>query len=429
MQFDFRGAAVSRKDIQAGIKKLKNVVDAVADASLDDEYAAMAVMDNVEILEQSSLLAKHFKDCDLLIVIGIGGSNLGAMAVAKAALGNHYERTHSPSVRWADTVDANYLEPIIAELELAVKEKKNVCLNVISKSGTTTETAAVFATLLDIVKKLPDYKDHVIVTTDKYSELWKLARKLGFHSIEIPKNVGGRYSVFTPVGLFPLAVMGIDIIEFWKGAIAACSYCCQADAKNPALVGAITLAHYHKIHGCDIHDTFVFGHQLEDFGKWYRQLLGESIGKAVKSGKTIKHVGITPTVSVGSVDLHSVGQLYIDGPRDKITTFVEITKEYPIRIPALSRVCLVDNLNGRSMNEVMDAITSGVKTAYRKEDIPFISIKLPDCNEKIMGELMMTKMLETIYLCKLLDVNPFNQPAVEKYKKVTRQILAGKRGK
>ena len=239
--------------------------------------------------------------------------------------------------------------------------------------------------------------------------------------------MGGRYSVFSPVGIFPLAVLGIDIQELIKGAVNARSYCVAANKKNPAALGAIALAHHLK-KGKSIHDTFVFAHQLEALGLWYRQLLAESIGKEkTLSGKTV-NTGITPTVSVGSVDLHSMGQLYLSGPLDKITTFVDVATEPSVTIPLNKEFALlVDNIQGKTLKDVMNAILDGTKTAYAKRAMPFVSITLPRCDEKSVGELLQMKMLETIYLGHLLNVNPFDQEGVEKYKAETRRILASKR--
>jgi glucose-6-phosphate isomerase len=359
------------------------------------------------------------KDVDLLVIVGIGGSNLGALAVAQACLGSHFQFRNTPKVLFADTVDDEHTEAIVAELELAVRQKKNVVLNVVSKSGTTTETAALFAVLADSLKKLDNWRDCVVVTTDKGSRLWSVAKQEAFHLLEVPKSVGGRYSVFSPVGLFPLAVMGIDIQELVKGAVAGRSSGLKPDLSNPALSSAITLWHYYK--GCAVHDTFLFSHRLEGTGRWYRQLLGESMGK--HHGKA--SVGYTPTVSIGSVDLHSVGQLYIDGPADKFTTFVSIAKDSKVAVPVnKSLATLVPDVQGKSLHRIMDAILGGTKAAFAKKKKPFISITLPDAGEKSIGELLQLKMLETIYLCKLANVNPFDQPAVEQYKQVTRQLLA-----
>jgi glucose-6-phosphate isomerase len=397
-----------------------------AEPTYEDNLASLALLKDYDLINRAGALANHFKDADMLIVIGIGGSNLGTMAVAEACLGKHYQLRNTPQVLFADTVDPNYSQEIVSLLQHAIDAKKHIVINAVSKSGTTTETVVLLTLLIEAIKQVPDYRDHVVITTDKGSKLWHTAKQEGFHILEIPAKVGGRYSVFSPVGLFPLALLGIDIQEMIKGAVYAMSYCMQDNKKNPAALGAIALWHYNK-KGINIHDTFVFSQQLECVGKWYRQLLAESCGKEnTLKGKKV-NAGITPTVSVGSVDLHSMGQLYIDGPSDKITTFINVEKQTDLFIPNNKNLALlVDNIQGRQMKEVMDAILGGTLKAYEQQKIPHMQITLPTIDEKTIGELLQMKMLETIYLGALLEINPFDQPAVEKYKVETRKLLAGK---
>lgn len=423
MHYDFRSAPITATAFAKGMKALAQVMKKASAESYDNAYAALATLDDYDSINKVGALARHFKDVDVLIVCGIGGSNLGTMAVAQACLGKDYRLRNTPTVHFADTVDADSTADIISAINRAIDGHKNIVINVVSKSGTTTETVALFTVLLGVIKRIEDYRDHIVITTDAGSSLWHLGRQEGYHLLGIPKNCGGRYSVFSAVGLFPLAVMGIDVQEFIKGAVHGRSYCLKKDNENPAALSAIALHAYLK-KGRTIHDTFVFGHRLEALGKWYRQLSAESLGKERTTKGRKVNSGITPTVSVGSVDLHSVGQLYIDGPADKMTTFIDMEKAADIHVPLdKSLALLVDNVQGKTLKRIMDAILGGTKAAYANQKRPFIGITLPDCGEKAIGELMMMKMLETIYLGALLDVNPFDQPAVEKYKTETRRLL------
>jgi glucose-6-phosphate isomerase len=171
---------------------------------------------------------------------------------------------------------------------------------------------------------------------------------------------------------------------------------------------------------------FVFSHQLRSVGAWYRQLMGESIGKERDRQGNIVERGITPTVSVGSVDLHSVGQLYLGGPRDKCSTFITIEKnKHELIIPHLAEFeQSVANIQGKSVSSILEAIVQGVKTAYTKHQRPFIALMLPEISAWHIGELLQFKMIEMMYLGYLLEVNPFDQPNVESYKIETRKLLA-----
>jgi len=419
-------AAVSALTLKEGIARCKPGLKRMIAADYDSEFASLALLDDYPRLDKAAGLAKHFRDTDLLIVCGIGGSNLGAMSVAQALLGSHYEAHNQPTVLWADTVDSHHAAYIVSRLEEALLKKQHVVLNIISKSGTTTETVALATVLIETLKSQQDWRDRVVVTTDKGSKMWSLAEQEGFHLLEIPKMVGGRYSVFSPCGIFPLAIMDIDVMELFKGAIAARGDCLQPNDKNPALKRAITLWHEQK-NGKRIHNLFLFSHQLEMLGKWYRQLLAESLGKEKNKRHRTVHAGITPIVSVGSVDLHSMAQLYLDGPNDKVTTFVKLGKHEQMLIPVnKSLATLVSNVQGKNINQVMEAILGGVQAAYRQSNRPFMSITLDAPDEKSVGYFLQQMMIEVMLLGELLQVNAFDQPAVEKYKNETRRLLAGK---
>jgi glucose-6-phosphate isomerase len=159
-------------------------------------------------------------------------------------------------------------------------------------------------------------------------------------------------------------------------------------------------------------------------GKWYRQLMGESIGKDHKRSGKKKLTGITPTVAVGSTDLHSMVQLYLGGPHDKFTTFVTVPTKNSIKLPHWKQYDpLVKDIQGKNMGTLMGAILKGVKTAYANQQRPFCEIKLPAKDEYSIGALLQFKMIEMMYLGALLNVNPFDQENVEAYKKETRRIL------
>lgn len=357
-----------------------------------------------------------------MIVVGIGGSNLGAMAVYHALYGP--QGNPDFPLYWADTVDSDQIALLLEHAKAMLKDGKKLLLTIISKSGTTTETIANGALFLELFKSYfpTDYMQYVVIITDHNSALYKVAVQERFDFLEIPAMVGGRYSVLSAVGLFPLACTGIDIAQLQLGAKDMVME--SLDAESDACRSALVLAHYYT-NGCTIHDIFIFDAALESFGKWYRQLMGESIGKEKnKEGKTV-HVGITPTVSIGSTDLHSVGQLYLGGPFDKITTFIDVTSPaHALKVPKNSMSELVDNVAYKSFKQIMNAIIHGTQLAYAEHKRPFMSITLEQKNAYYMGQLLQLHMAQMIYLGALLDVNPFDQPNVESYKTQTRKILA-----
>jgi glucose-6-phosphate isomerase len=362
-----------------------------------------------------------------LVVVGIGGSNLGTIAVQEAVLGKLYNQlTAATKVLYADTVDSDGINNIITLVKPVLEKGGNIALNVISKSGTTTETIANAQVLIDLLRRhKKDYKNCITVASDKDSELWNIAVKEGFNVLDIPEKVGGRYSVFSPTGLFPLGLLGINIERLLDGARSMRDTCINMNVEeNPAAISA-ALQYLHYMSGKNISDLFLFANDLESLGKWCRQLMAESLGKEFnKKGETV-NIGITPIISIGSTDLHSMTQLYLGGPYDKLTTFLSVENSNShINVPKLKRYSiLVNGIQGKSLESIMGAIMEGTKTAFRKGKRPFMEIKLPCKSEYPIGQFLQFKMIETIYLGFLLGVNPFDQPNVESYKEETRKIL------
>ncbi|RJS83670.1 hypothetical protein CW706_05760 [Candidatus Bathyarchaeota archaeon] len=367
-------------------------------------------------------------DPRLLVVVGIGGSNLGTIAVQEAILGRLYNLS-DPGIRvlYADTTDPYLIRDIVGIMKTTLENEGNVLLNVISKSGTTTETIANFRILAGMLRKYKRrYEEYIIATSDKGSKLWSLAVREGFTTLEIPAKIVGRYSVFSSVGLFPLGILGVKIESLLEGARKMRDLCLTMDLnKNPAAVIA-SIQYNHYIEGKNISTLFFFSSDLESLGKWCRQLIAESLGKEFnRSGERV-NVGMTPTVSIGSTDLHSIAQLYLGGPYDKLVTFISVEDSAPrLQISKDNEYSyLIPEINGRRLDEILNAILEGAKEAFRRGKRPFIDISLPDKTESSIGQFMHLKMIETVYLGRLLNVNPFDQSAVEKYKKETRRILS-----
>jgi glucose-6-phosphate isomerase len=432
IQFTTQSCLIPEEDLdllRPAIQKETFQMQAALKNQYLDERASLQLPGDTELIKtvKSLVNEKRKTSPEYLIVIGIGGSNLGTVAIQEAVLGRMYnQKEPRTKILYADTVDSDNLHAILSFITPVLQNGGNVLINAVSKSGGTTETIANFEILLDVLKKYrKDYQDSIIITTDKNSKFWMLGKSQGFSLLEIPSKVGGRYSVFSPVGLLPLGLLGIDIDSLLTGAQIMMKRCLDSTLNtNPAALSA-SLIRAHQMHGKHINDLFLFDPDLESLGKWYRQLMGESIGKEYNRNGVRIHNGITPTVSIGSTDLHSMAQLYLGGPYDKFTTFVRV--EHPtstVMIPTLPEYeSLVRGIQGRSLHEIMLAILEGVQSAFRKDARPFVEVTLPDKTPGSIGQFMQFKMMEMMFLGTLCGVNAFDQPSVEAYKQETRLIL------
>lgn len=364
-----------------------------------------------------------------IIVIGIGGSNLGTRAIYESLRGqlDSFLVDKLPKIIFLDTVNPTFFEEVCNIINKNIISSDEILLNVISKSGATTETIVNFETIYSFLsKKFKDIKNRIVVTTDIGSMLYKEAQKNNIEILGIPKIVGGRYSVFSSVGLFPLALAGFDVAGVLAGAKSMRNRCIEKDiSKNPAMVSAI-LVYLHSKRGVSIHNSFFFNPEFEQVGKWYRQLMGESIGKKFNVNNDEVNIGVTPIVSIGSTDLHSMAQLYFGGPKDKFTTFIYAQKkDTDVSAPKETFFNnLVAGIEEKKFSKILDAILGGVKESYRKNKLPFVEVQIPEVNEHALGQFLQFKMIEMMYLGRLFGVDAFNQPDVEDYKKETRKILS-----
>ena len=426
---------ISKEDILAQGERLKPEINRVREAlsqNYTTEYASINLPADKSLLHQVEALTKEKITLkpNILVVIGIGGSNLGTMAVHEAVNGKAYNALNPPvQVYFADTVDEDKARDLLQVVDEELSNGGNVLLNVVTKSGATTETIALFELFKE---KLAEYKKeahtkYIVATTDKDSPLWDFAQAQGYSLLEIPKIIGGRYSVFSSVGLFPLMMLGMDASLIQEGASQMIPDCTSTEIlENPAALSAIILYKHFK-EGRNINDNFIFATDLEAVGKWYRQLMGESIGKEMnKDGTERVNSGITPTVSIGSTDLHSMAQLYLGGPPDKVTTFISVMRDKTdLILPTVTEFeSLAGKIQGRRLSTIMYAIYEGTKIAFKNGNHPYIELILPDKSPFSVAKLLQLKMIEMMYLGFLLGVNPFDQPNVEEYKKETRRILS-----
>ena len=355
------------------------------------------------------------ENCEVVVVAGIGGSYLGARAVIEA-LSNSFawlqDKKAAPTIVYAGH---NISEDYLYELEEYLKDKKFGVIN-ISKSGTTTETALAFRLLKKQCEtqrgKEMARKVIVAITDAKKGAARVTADKEGYKTFVIPDNVGGRFSVLTPVGLLPIAVAGFDIEQLVAGA-AAMEKACAPEvpfAENPAALYAATRNELYKS-GKKIEILVNFCPKLHYVSEWWKQLYGESEGK--------EHKGIFPASVDFSTDLHSMGQWIQEGERSIFETVISVEQvSHKLVVPTDEEN--LDGLNylaGKRVDEVNKMAELGTQLAHVDGGVPNIRIVMPSLNEYHIGELLYMFEKACGISGYLLGVNPFNQPGVEAYKK------------
>ncbi len=363
------------------------------------------------------------KSCDLLIVIGIGGSYLGARAVIeylRSPLYNNLKKD-TPDIYFA----GNCISADAMSEALALCEGRDVCINVISKSGTTTEPAIAFRVFRSVLEQKygkDAARERIFVTTDKAKgTLKQFSTEEGYETFVVPDNVGGRFSVLTAVGLLPIAVAGIDIDALMQGAAHAMRKYTNPDINyNPCYrYAAIRNILYRKGKGIEVLASYEPSSTM--LNEWWKQLYGESEGK--------EQCGIYPSSVIFSTDLHSLGQYIQDGTRSLFETVIDIVDTgTTFRIP--EDPANVDGLNflsGMDINAVKKKAMQGTILAHVDGGVPNILLEVSEKSPYVLGELIYFFELACAISGYLLGVNPFNQPGVESYKKNMFALL-GKPG-
>ena len=365
------------------------------------------------LIEDIENVAKSLREnCEVVVAIGIGGSYLGAKAVIEALSDSFaaYRQDGAPKVLFAGQ---NIGEDYLYELQEFLKDKKFGII-VISKSGTTTEPAIAFRVLKEQLEsqlgKAEASKRIIAITDAKRGALRQLATEEGYKTFVIEDNVGGRFSVLTPVGLLPIAVAGFDIKALMEGAIEMEKATVAADDNNPAFLYATTRNALYNA-GKKIEILVNYNPKLHYFGEWWKQLYGESEGKDKK--------GIFPAAVDNSTDLHSMGQWIQDGERTIFETVISVeNQKYTLTIP--SDEANLDGLNyiaGKRVDQVNKMAELGTRIAHVDGGVPNLLITIPALEERYLGQLIYFFEKGCGISGYILDVNPFNQPGVEDYKR------------
>lgn len=383
------------------------------------------------IVELADGFGQWFED---VVVLGIGGSGLGATALKEALLGPLWNdrsaegRDHFPRLHVVDNPDPATFHALLEHLD-----PTRTMFNVVSKSGATAETMAQYLVARAWIEAGvgPEKgRGHFLFTTDPaHGVLRTIGDDEGIPMLPVPPNVGGRFSVLSAVGLFPAAVCGVDPKELLAGAAAMVERCATADLKsNPAGLFATLLHEADTAQGRPIHVFMPYVDRLRPVALWFQQLWAESLGKAVRlSGERIA-TGPTPLAALGATDQHSMLQLLMEGPHDKVVVLVGVDDPgIDVPIPDLHpEIDALSYLGGHSLGELLDVERAATAEALRREGRPNATITLPRVGARELGELLMLLQIATVYGGALYGVNPLDQPGVELGKQLTYGLMGRK---
>lgn len=365
---------------------------------------------------------------DDVVVLGIGGSALGPIALRTALRKPQWnlldagERDLRPRLHVLDNLDPTTIAGL---LDRVVKIERTLFI-VTSKSGGTAETMAQYVVVRDQLEKYQLLaKDHIVFVTDpKKGALRPLATQEGIPALDIPANVGGRFSVLSPVGVLPAALMGINTTSLLAGAADLVDRCTSPKLReNPAAVFATLQFLADGKSGKHVHVMMPYSDALRDMAGWFVQLWAESLGKQRLDGK--EHVGPTPLAALGATDQHSQVQLFMEGPADKTITFIAVARRgSDVEIPKLhGDVPELSYLGGHTLGEVLDVERRATAGALAKRGRPNMTIELEEVSPASIGALFMLLETATIFAGGLYGVNPLDQPGVELGKQFTYAML------
>jgi glucose-6-phosphate isomerase len=395
------------------------------------EYGFYSLVDQPEAVREISTFAEGLGQAhDHVVVLGIGGSALGARALLTALrrpAWNEWDdegREFFPRLTVLDNVDPTTITAALRRID-----PRRVLVNVISKSGGTAETMAQYLVVrawLEESLGAAAYR-HLVFTTDpERGALREIAARDGVATLSVPPAVGGRFSVLSPVGLLPAALVGIDIAALLAGAREAVARA-EADEllRNPAALYAALHWAADTDLGARIDVLMPYTDRLREFAEWYRQLWAESLGKRVdREGRTV-HTGPTPVAAIGATDQHSQVQLFMEGPFDKVITFAVVDQlgdEVPIPLPAAGAPPLPKDLAylpGHTLGELLRAEYEASASALAQMGRMSCTLRLPDLSAATLGEAIMFYQIATGYAGVWYGIDPFDQPGVELGKKLT----------
>ncbi len=395
------------------------------------EYGFYRLVDQTSTVRQIKTFAEGLGQAhDHVLVLGIGGSALGTKALLNALrrpAWNEWDdegRDFFPRLTILENVDPTSVSAALERID-----PRRVLVNVISKSGGTAETMAQYLVVRRWLDQAlgPAASRHLVFTTDpERGALRDLAKREHIATLEVPPEVGGRFSVLSPVGLLPAALVGIDVDGLLSGARQAVDRS-EADdlLKNPAALFAALHWTADRELGARVHVLMPYTDRLREFAEWYRQLWAESLGKRIDRKGKVVHVGPTPVGAVGATDQHSQVQLFMEGPFDKVITFVTVDDpgiEVPIPSAPDSGQHVPPDLaylSGHTLGELLRAEYEATSAALAQMGRMSCTLRLPDLTAASVGEALMFYQLATGYAGAWYGIDPFDQPGVELGKRLT----------
>ena len=391
------------KDENIGLEKKFELIDNNAYSILDN-LSSLRIILKKELLQNTIKVTNDFKkNKNKFVIFGTGGSNLGARALVNINFNNNIE--------FYDNIDPVHFENSFKDISI-----KSTGFVIISKSGTTPETLSQLGAIIEIAKEKKQldefYLNTLIITESKSSPLYNIAKNNNCLYLEHENDIGGRFSVFSNVGMVPAILSGFKVEEFQEGA--------RNIYENYKIKNLNVLARIFRYQNLTRYSNSVimtYSDSLYYFGKWYLQLWSESIGKDKK--------GITAIHSVGTTDQHSQLQLYLDGPKDKFFTFIT-TDHHKKGLKINSDIMNfenVDYLANKKMGDLMHAEQQATMDTFKINNFKFREIFIPKINEFYLGSLMATSIIETVFSCIYFEVDAFDQPAVEYGKKLAIKYL------
>ncbi|MDC3091050.1 hypothetical protein OA848_01530 [Rickettsiales bacterium] len=401
-------------DAKIDLNKLKDAHLKVLDELQTDKLECLSIVNNFSQKQIIKEISKKLRRYETILFLGTGGSSLGGKTLYSLK-NNQFINNNNPKIYFIENIDSEQIMDLLKCIDF-----KRTGFVVISKSGETIETLSQFFMIKNFSKNIVNNfsKNLYIITENKKSTLKKIQEELKCPYYEHSKLIGGRYSIFSLVGMIPAELSNLDSEKIHQGGAKVLEQ--MSRIKNihefpPALA---SLKNYNLIkEGINQNILMPYSDSLLNFSMWFRQLWGESIGK---NGK-----GSTPISGMGTVDQHSQLQLYLDGPRDKFINIIYFKKKKKsIELDCyISKNFVYENLHKKNMNELLVAETMATFETLKKKNVPIRMIELESNNEETIGSILMHFFLETIYTCYLLDINPFNQPAVEEGKKLAIKYL------
>lgn len=370
---------------------------------------------------------------DNLVVLGIGGSALGNIALQGALNPATYNllpgaQRPGPRLFVVDNVDPHYFGAVLRFCESEGGLERTL-FNVISKSGETAETAAQFMVVRALLREKlgPDYGRNVVAITDpEKGTMRKICEAERFTTLPVPDGVGGRFSVLSPVGLFSAALCGIDIHALLDGAASMDAPCSRETLHgNPAAMLATLLVELGSKKGKTCHVMMPYCNALYLLADWFRQLWAESLGKQTDQGGETVYAGFTPIKALGATDQHSQVQLYREGPNDKVFALLEVEDfgDHDAKIPSGLGVEALEYLEGKSMASLLNAEKRATEYALVESQRPNLTLRFPVVDAFHVGQFIYLWEMVTAYAGLMLNIDAYNQPAVETGKVATFGLM------